>query len=413
MGGGEFTVTHFHEYFAELGVRRELTAPYTPQQNGVVERRNQTVVRTAQRMLKVKNLSGIFWGEAVTAAVYTLNHTTMKGNSDKTPYEPWVGCTPGVRHLHMFGCVTHVKTTSNLKKLDDRSKSAIFIRYEPGSKAYHTYDLATQRVRISCDVVFEEEAKWDWASAQPGSEFVINYVEVAHLEVVTVHQNVPEVIHDRDSTSLTPSPVAGPQGFGSPPLSPASSALDADHDDAPVRYRSIRDIMKDTDPGKQGEDLLMVNMEELVSFQEAQAYDCWRKVMLDGMTAIEANNTWELVEAPASQRPIGLKWVFKTKKDASGVIVKHKACVVVKGYVQQPGIDFDEVFAPMAQLETVRMLLAYTANKGWAVHHMDVKSTFLNEDLQEEVFVTQLPGFIIDGAEHKVLRLSKALYGLR
>jgi hypothetical protein len=300
-----------------------------------------------------------------------------------------------------------------LKKLDDRSKSAIFIRYEPGSKAYHTYDLATQRVRISCDVVFEEEAKWDWASAQPDSEFVINYVEVAHPEVVTVHQNVPEVIHDRDSTSLTPSPVAGPQGFGSPPLSPASSALDADHDDAPVRYRSIRDIMKDTEPGKQGEDLLMVNMEELVSFQEAQAYDCWRKVMLDGMTAIEANNTWELVEAPASQRPIGLKWVFKTKKDASGVIVKHKACVVVKGYVQQPGIDFDEVFAPMAQLETVRMLLAYTANKGWAVHHMDVKSTFLNEDLQEEVFVTQLPGFIIDGAEHKVLRLSKALYGLR
>jgi transposase InsO family protein len=96
MGRGEFTVMHFHEYFTELGVRRELTSPYTPQQNGVVERRNQTVVRTAQRMLKVKNLPGIFWGEAVTVAVYMLNHTTMKGNSDKTPYEPWVGCTPGV-----------------------------------------------------------------------------------------------------------------------------------------------------------------------------------------------------------------------------------------------------------------------------------------------------------------------------
>jgi hypothetical protein len=77
---------------------------------------------------------------------------------------------------------------------------------------------------------------------------------------------------------------------------------------------------------------------------------------------------------------------------------------VAKGYVQQPGIDFDEVFAPM-----VRMLLAYAANEGWAVHHMDVKLVFLNGDLQEEVFVTQLSGFIVDGAEHKVLWLSKAL----
>jgi hypothetical protein len=252
--------------------------------------------------------------------------------------------------------------TGNLKKLDDRSKPAIFIRYDTGSKAYRTYDLATQRVRISRDVVFEEEAKWDWAGAQLDSEFLIDYVEMAHQELVTMRQNVLEVVHDQASTSPTPTPVAGPQVFGLPPLSPALSALDADHDDAPVRYRSIWDMMKDTVSGEQGEDILMVNTEELASFQEAQAYDYWRKAMLNEMTAIEANGTRELVEAPASQRPIGLKWVFKTKKDASGVIIKHKA--------------------------------------------------FLNGDLQEEVFVTQPPGFIIDGAEYKVLRLSKALYGL-
>jgi hypothetical protein len=97
---------------------------------------------------------------------------------------------------------------------------------------------------------------------------------VAHPEAVTVRQNVPEVIHDRASTSPTPSPVAGPQVLGSPPLSPTSSAPDADHDDAPVRYRSIRDIMEDTEPGEQGEDLLMVNTEEPALFQEEQAYDC-------------------------------------------------------------------------------------------------------------------------------------------
>jgi hypothetical protein len=270
----------------------------------------------------------------VTAVVYTLKRTTMKGNSGKTPYELWVGCTPAVHHLCTFGCVAHVKTMGNLKKLDDRSKPAIFIGYELGSKAYRTYDPATQCVRISRDVVFEEEAKWDWADAQPDSEFIIDYVEVVHPEVVTVHQNVPEVIHDRASTSSTPSPVAGPQVLGSLPLSHASSAPDVDHDDAPVRYRSIWDIMEDMKPGEQGEDMLMVNTEEPTLFQEAQAYDCWCKAMLDEMTAIEANSTWELVDASTSQHLIGLKWVFKTKKDASGVIVKHKARLVAKGYVQ-------------------------------------------------------------------------------
>jgi transposase InsO family protein len=163
--GGKFTTAHFHKYFTELGVRWELTAPYTPQQNGVIKRRNQTVVRTARSMLKAKNLPGIFWGEAVTVAVYTLNRMTTKGNGSKTPYELWVGCTPAVHHLRTFRCIAHVKTMGNLKKLDDHSKPVIFIGYEPGSKAYRTYDPATQRVHVSRDVVFEEEAKWDWASA--------------------------------------------------------------------------------------------------------------------------------------------------------------------------------------------------------------------------------------------------------
>ena len=99
--------------------------------------------------------------------------------------------------------------------------------------------------------------------------------------------------------------------------------------------------------------------------------------MLDEMTAIEANGTWELVDPPPRSRPIGLKWVYKAKKDVAGIISKYKARLVVKGYVQQQGVDFDEVFAPVALLESVRLLLEHAANEGWAVHHMDVKSAFL------------------------------------
>ncbi|WVZ58492.1 hypothetical protein U9M48_008764 [Paspalum notatum var. saurae] len=135
--------------------------------------------------------------------------------------------------------------------------------------------------------------------------------------------------------------------------------------------------------------------------------------MVEEMASIEQNKTWSLVDRPAGHRPIGLKWVFKLKRDEHGNVVKHKARLVAKGYVQRQGIDYEEVFAPVARMESVRVLLAVAAQRGWAVHHMDVKSAFLNGELAEEVYVVQPPGFIAAGHEDKVLRLHKALYGLR
>lgn len=109
--GGEYTAGHFNEYWAELGLRRELTALYLPQQNGVVECRNQSVVGTARSMLKAKGLPGMFWGEAVNTAVYLLNRSSSKRIGGKTPYELWNGGSPAVHHLRTFGCVGHVKNS--------------------------------------------------------------------------------------------------------------------------------------------------------------------------------------------------------------------------------------------------------------------------------------------------------------
>lgn len=116
------------------------------------------------------------------------------------------------------------------------------------------------------------------------------------------------------------------------------------------------------------------------------------------MKSIEENGTWSLVDLPAGHKPIGLKWVFKVKRDQRGEIVKYKARLVAKGYVQRQGIDFEEVFAPVARMESVRLMLAVAARKGWEVHHMDVKSAFLNGDLAEKVYVAQPAGFEVAGA---------------
>jgi hypothetical protein len=118
------------------------------------------------------------------------------------------------------------------------------------------------------------------------------------------------------------------------------------------------------------------------------------------------------VPLPDGHHPITLKWVFKLKKDELGAVIKHKARLVARGFVQQEGIDYDDAFAPVARMESV-CVLALAAQEGWQVHHMDVKSAFLNGDLKEEAYVRQPPSYAVAGEEGKVYRLRKALYGLR
>jgi hypothetical protein len=199
----------------------------------------------------------------------------------------------------------------------------------------------------------------------------------------------------------------------SPPPEFGEDELDADHDeDVPLRFRAVDDIVRPAGCNLGDARLLTVSAEEPASLAQAQQEARWRRAMEEELRSIEENRTWTLTELPRGQRAIGLKWVFKVKKDEHGAIIRHKARLVAKGYAQREGIDYTEVFAPVARLEAVRLLLAMAAHEGWAVHHMDVKTAFLNGDLQEEVFVQQAPGFAQPGEEHKVYKLHKALYGL-
>eukprot|EP00253_Pinus_taeda_P028706 PITA_28706 len=135
--------------------------------------------------------------------------------------------------------------------------------------------------------------------------------------------------------------------------------------------------------------------------------------MNEEIGAIEKSKTWELVDLPDSEDAIGVKWVYKTKSNVEGKIDKHKARLIVKGYKQQQGRDYDETFALVARMETVRTMLSIVAQYKWKIYQMDVKSAFLNGVLKEEVYVEQPSGYEVDGQEHKVCKLKKALYGLK
>jgi len=135
--------------------------------------------------------------------------------------------------------------------------------------------------------------------------------------------------------------------------------------------------------------------------------------MQEEIYAIEKNNTWELTTLRPSQRTINVKWVYKIKHTTDGRIERYKARLVAKGYKQKYGVDYEEVFAPVARLDMMRMLISLAAHHIWKIYQLDVKSTFLNGILEEEVYVEQPKGFVVKEEEDKVYRLKKALYGVK
>lgn len=154
---GEFNSIEFKEYCDENGVKHFTTTPYTPQQNGVVECRNHTVVEMARCLMKSKKVPGEFWGEAVRTAVYLLNRAPTRSLQGRTPYEAWYNKKPKVHHLRTFGCVAHVKKVGpGISKLSDRSTMMVFIGYETRTKGYRFYEPVTKKLHISRDVMFEE-----------------------------------------------------------------------------------------------------------------------------------------------------------------------------------------------------------------------------------------------------------------
>jgi hypothetical protein len=154
-------------------------------------------------------------------------------------------------------------------------------------------------------------------------------------------------------------------------------------------------------------------MVEPKNFNEANKDVNWLKSMNEELDQIEKKNTWELVPRPVDKNVISSKWVFKNKMNEQGQIVRNKARLVCKGYAQIEVLDFDETFAPIERLEAIRMFLSCACHKQFKVYQMDVKLSFLNGDLKEEVYMEQPEGFQLSDSHEFFSKLKKSLYGLK
>ncbi|BBG96481.1 transposable element gene [Prunus dulcis] len=389
--GGEFTSSEFSKLCEEGGIQRQLTTTYTPQQNGVVERKNRTVVEMAKAMLHEKNMPYSLWAEAVHTAVYLLNRSPTKALENITLFEAYSGRKPGIGHLKVFGslCYVHVPTETR-QKLDAKSVKGVFVGYAVCEKGYRVFDPFTKKLVLSRDVVFDESMTWNWKAQTDTQDQSKTEIDFSLHEVTEVDNNCA-------------SPCSSPQAEEQERNIHDTAEITKPYDHTPVKWRSINDILAQCN-------LCIVEPEK---YEEAAQDQSWIKAMEDELSMIEKNGTWELVNRPSDKQVIGVKWMFKTKLNLDGSVQKNKARLVAKGYVQKPGIDYNETFAPVARLDTIRTLIALAAQKGWKLYQLDVKSAFLNGKLQEEVYVEQPEGFVIQGKEDRVYRLHKALYGLK
>lgn len=405
--GGEFTSNEFADFCIKNGIQRQLTAAYTPQQNGIAERKNRTIMEMARSMLQTKNLPNTFWGEAVATTVYILNRSPTKAVQNITPKEAWSGHKPSVAHLRVFGCLAYVHVpVQKRKKLDAKSQLCIFVGYSTATKGYRFYNPDTKQWIVSRDVIFDEGGVWQWKDV--------------------VQQN-PSLIINMEDNTIPPLPTSSSGSSSSssnPPSSPSSSSSKNSDSDSPPpsppplvprKVRSLVDIYQ-----RSANIVLVVNFAlfstiqvEPSVYEEAVKEPVWVNAMNDEMNSIHKNNTWELVQLPKDKQVIGVKWIYKVKYHADGSVERHKERLVAKGFAQTLGVDYAETFALVARLDTVKIILSVAAQYKWPIFQMDVKSAFLNGYIDEEVYVEQPMAYEVQGKEHLVYKLKKALYGLK
>lgn len=455
--GKEYENKNFNSLLEQHGILRRLTAPYNPQQNGVSERRNRTLMETARCLLIQSGLPSVFWAEAVNTANYIRNRSPSTKLNGKTPFEAWYGKAPDVTDFKRFGCDVFVMNRKpGRSKLEPKSRKGIFVGYSQESKAYRIWIPEEKKIEVSRDVKFLEKSEIqiiksyeDFGPIESQSESSSSLRDIgqaAYDDFVDIDLLRNEGSNDlpdeniQDASDDYTDESDGEDLHGFPPNNPQ-----------PARTRGRPKLVRTGQRGRpkkvyatasnatyEGTDctfLAEIPISKALSSQESNE---WMQAMGEEVRSILGKNTWDLVDRPAASTVIGSRFILTNKYGKDGVLDRRKARIVAKGYSQQHGENFTETFAPVARLGSIRTTIAFAVRENMHIQQYDVTTAYLNGKLDETVYMEvpkrfeEVLRFIVNESRdqdpsiekakamldnltqgNKVCLMRKALYGLK
>lgn len=445
--GGEFLNKIMASFFAHFGILHETTCPYTPEQNGVAERKHGHIIETAISLLQQAQLPIQFWLEAITTALYLISRLPNSSIKFQVPFHVLYKKAPDYSMLKPFGCCCFPwlrPYASN--KLTSRSTPCILLGYCASSKGYRCLDPLTNRVYISRHVKFLEhdfpypKLVLSSSNSDPPSR-CSSLSPVPTFKLVACSSSVDTC--SSFSSSIPPLPTSDAPSFPdfphesslvSPqvpssdpiPIQTVPSSLISSGPTSPQNVSTstpaITSIHPMTTRSKSGVvvpkrpfSLLVHNppFTEPLNFKEAVVFPEWQRAMAEEYSALVQQGTWTLVPLPPQAPIIGCKWIFKIKRHSDGSVARYKARLVAQGYQQTDGIDYNETFSPVVKQQTIRIVLSLAVTFDWTVKQLDVSNAFLHGTLHEQVYLKQPQGYVSPQFPNHACQLHKALYGLK
>ncbi|MEE4247441.1 MAG: reverse transcriptase domain-containing protein [Kangiellaceae bacterium] len=385
--GGEFVNSKFEALLRANKVKHETSAPYSPHQNGTVERAWRTIFEMARCQLLESKLPKQLWTYAVMCSVHIKNRS-YNHRTGKTPYESVIGKRPDMSRLHIFGteCFAYVQQK---KKLDARAEKGIFVGYDKGSPAFLVYCRDTQTVkRVRC-VTFTDRFTSDLE--------VTGRSEHDDSEIEATLYRRPDS-PEQDNASDQPSRRSNRE------------SRRPKHLDDYVTKTTDRKADFDTDYCYRLTMNIPSTYSEAITSPESHQ---WQAAMESEIANFENNDVYELTELPNDRDSVKGRWVYAVKENPNQNL-KYKARYVAKGFSQKAGVDYDETFAPTAKMTTIRTLMNVVAQDDMVIHQLDVKAAYLNAPIDHEIYLEQAQGFEVKSAsKNLVWKLKKSVYGLK
>nr|GEU67852.1 hypothetical protein [Tanacetum cinerariifolium] len=463
--GTKFKNQVLKEYFDSVGITHETSAAKTPQQNGVVKRRNRTLVEAARTMLIFSHALLFLWAEAIATACYTQNRSIIHRRFNKTPYELIQGRKPDISYLYVFRALCYPKNDcEDIGKLGAKGDIGFFIGYSANFVAYIVYNRRTKKIIETMNVMFDELSAmaFEQNSSRPRLQSMTSGQISSELELTYAPSTItPQRPSEHDlnilfdplhNEYLSGRLAKAPRAIPTVPMIQNLQVPNASmsfQDSAPVLTNSLNTPVSSHNVDATSQQHAQ-QQRNLTPSPTAYAADNVPNAVFEGDLFVNAFGTpsTEFIDHPLEQvirepsRPVLTRnqldgdmciytltvsimepksvkedltdhaWIESMQEELHQLI-RLDTRLVVRGYRQEEGIYFEESFALVAQIEAIRIFLAYTAHKCFTVYQMDVKTVFLHGSLKEDVYVYQPEGFIDTDYPRHVYKLKKALYGLK